>query len=181
MNRNFPVFWGPDGTSDDGDSEIYHGTHPASEPEVQAVVNYYNSLPNKVTALEVHTCSQLLLYPFSGKPEFPAQPDLDNYRAISYKMAETIAKLRNTKYVVANIYNDLYPSAGCAADFFYMPDNSTRTAYALAVELSPTMVDSAEQCFILDDAEIEPVGKEITPAFLDFIEFGSSNPLVNSR
>jgi carboxypeptidase T len=41
LNRNFPFRWGLDsGSSSNECSQTYRGTAPASEPEVQAVVNY---------------------------------------------------------------------------------------------------------------------------------------------
>jgi len=45
LNRNFPFQWGLDsGSSDDPCSDTYRGTSPASEPEVQAIVNYVEEI-----------------------------------------------------------------------------------------------------------------------------------------
>ena len=45
LNRNFPFMWGRlDGSSDNPCAATYHGSHPGSEPEIQAIVNYVNGL-----------------------------------------------------------------------------------------------------------------------------------------
>jgi len=45
LNRNFPFQWGLDlGSSDDPCSEEYCGRAPASEPKVQAIVNYVEGI-----------------------------------------------------------------------------------------------------------------------------------------
>jgi hypothetical protein len=45
LNRNFPFRWGlSSGSSADKCSETYRGTAPASEPEVQAIVEYCKSI-----------------------------------------------------------------------------------------------------------------------------------------
>ena len=45
LNRNFPFMWGRlDGSSNNPCAATYHGSHPGSEPEIQAIVNYVNGL-----------------------------------------------------------------------------------------------------------------------------------------
>ncbi|KAI8872006.1 Zn-dependent exopeptidase, partial [Ramicandelaber brevisporus] len=134
LNRNFPLFWGKEGASDDPASDSFYGAHPASEPETRAIMKYYSSLKNKITALEVHTCAQFIGYPFGGTAQLPQQPDLDNFKTIATKMADTAAKGGGKKYRVFNLYNDLVPFTGLSIDYFYKPDNSTRAVYSLAFE-----------------------------------------------
>ncbi|KAI8865591.1 Zn-dependent exopeptidase, partial [Ramicandelaber brevisporus] len=117
--RNFPTFWGKEGASDDPAAEDFYGAHPASEPETQAIMRYYSSLKNKITALDVHTCGQYIGYPFGGTAQLPPQPDLDNYKNITSKMVETILKEGGKQYYPININSDIATFTGLALDYFY--------------------------------------------------------------
>ncbi len=65
LNRNFGYMWGYNnsGSSNVPSDETYRGTAAFSEPETQAVRNFVNSKTFK-TALNYHTYSNLLLYPW---------------------------------------------------------------------------------------------------------------------
>jgi carboxypeptidase T len=65
LNRNFGYMWGYNnsGSSNIPSDETYRGTAAFSEPETQAVRNFVNSKTFK-TALNYHTYSNLLLYPW---------------------------------------------------------------------------------------------------------------------
>ena len=65
LNRNFGFQWGYNnsGSSPTPSSETYRGTSAFSEPETQAMRDFVNSKTFK-TALNYHTYSNLLLYPW---------------------------------------------------------------------------------------------------------------------
>ena len=65
LNRNFGYQWGYNnsGSSPTPSSETYRGTAPFSEPETQAMRDFVNT-KNFKTALNYHTYSNLLLYPW---------------------------------------------------------------------------------------------------------------------
>ncbi len=66
LNRNFSFMWGYNnsGSSNIPSDETYRGTAPFSEPETQVMRDFVNSKSFK-TALNYHTYSNLLLYPWS--------------------------------------------------------------------------------------------------------------------
>ena len=65
LNRNFGYQWGYNnsGSSPTPSSDTYRGASPFSEPETQAMRNFVNTKAFK-TALNYHTYSNLLLYPW---------------------------------------------------------------------------------------------------------------------
>ncbi|GAB4196501.1 MAG: hypothetical protein Tsb002_29890 [Wenzhouxiangellaceae bacterium] len=93
LNRNFPWQWGG-AASTNPCGETYQGPTPASEPEVQAVVDYVRALfpdqrdePLNVAApldatgvfIDVHSFSQLVLWPYgfsNSAGQAPNQPQL---------------------------------------------------------------------------------------------------------
>jgi len=54
LNRNFDVFWGT-GSSNSKCAEDYHGSGPASEPEVAGIQNYMLNLKNRIGAIDIHS------------------------------------------------------------------------------------------------------------------------------
>ncbi len=64
LNRNYPYQWGIDdeGSSSSPSSEVFRGSGPASEPEVQAMVSFISSRDFR-TALSVHSFSDVWLSP----------------------------------------------------------------------------------------------------------------------
>lgn len=71
LNRNYGGHWGYDniGSSPTSSSDTYRGTSAFSEPETQAIRNFCNG-KNFVAALNAHTYSNLLVYPWGYIPSF---------------------------------------------------------------------------------------------------------------
>ncbi len=80
LNRNSSFKWNQGGASNDACSEVYHGPGPASEPEVQAIQSYAQSIfpdqrgPNdgdpapddaEGVFITLHSYSELVLFPWS--------------------------------------------------------------------------------------------------------------------
>jgi len=63
FNRNFPFEWRPEA------EQPGSGPYPASEPEIQAVIQFIATHPNINLALTYHTYSGVILRPYSGKPD----------------------------------------------------------------------------------------------------------------
>ena len=59
LNRNWDDYWGQKGTSMVARSDIYGGTHAASEPEVSAIADYILRLKNRLIGIDVHSYSQV--------------------------------------------------------------------------------------------------------------------------
>ncbi|KAI8867931.1 Zn-dependent exopeptidase [Ramicandelaber brevisporus] len=182
LNRNWKMGWGLAGGSNETEAENYYGNGPASEPETRALQGYFDKLPQKLLGIDLHSCGQLVIYPYAYTGERPPAQDLAKYTEVIDKMIATIAKPRGTQFVRFNIYNDAYPSAGGATDYFYgrypngtMFPGRDKVAYGLAMELQPLI--TVPMCFALNTTEITPVGQENVPAFYDLIEYALQNPL----
>ena len=79
LNRNYSFMWGYDdsGSSSDGCSETYRGAMPFSELETQIVKEFVESHDFPI-ALNYHSYSNLLIYPYGYDPSIPVpQNDLD--------------------------------------------------------------------------------------------------------
>lgn len=62
-NRNFDHNWGQAGTSTNPCSDIFPGDRPFSEPETQALADYYTRIPNLAAYLSMHSFGQMILIP----------------------------------------------------------------------------------------------------------------------
>ena len=72
-NRNWPTNWNYDleGASDNSSTETYHGSGPASEPEVQAMRGLERRIRFKFS-IDYHSFAKLILYPEGWQVETPA-------------------------------------------------------------------------------------------------------------
>lgn len=138
LNRNYGDHWGYDntGSSPTPSSDTYRGTAAFSEPETQAIRNFCNSRQFK-TALNAHTYSNLLIYPWGYIPSYYT-PDSATFVNWSSLMTETSRFLYGTgdqtvNYVVNGDSDDwmygeqttkpkilaMTPEAGAASDGFW--------------------------------------------------------------
>ena len=117
LNRNYSYVtpegqevWNTSGTSNNTADNTYAGTMPFSEPESKAVRYFIESHEFKI-ALNNHSYSQLLLYPFGYDYNQPTE-DNDTFVALS----ETMVSQNGYANIIAS---DLYPAAGDSDDFMY--------------------------------------------------------------
>lgn len=128
LNRNYPVFWGGSGSSSNTNSDTYRGTAPFSEPETAALKNFFDKITNIKIVLNMHTFSELVLYPWGGTFD-----DLTNAQdlAIFQTMAKTMAAWNKYKPEQAS---DLYVASGISDDWLYRD----KGIFAMTFELSPS-------------------------------------------
>lgn len=114
LNRNYGGHWGYDntGSSPTPSSDTYRGTAAFSEPETQAMRNFCNARQFK-TALNAHTYSNLLIYPWGYIPSFYT-PDSATYVNWSIYMCETSRFLYGTGDQTVN-----YVTNGDSDDWMY--------------------------------------------------------------
>lgn len=112
LNRNFGYQWGYNNSGSSGtpSSETYRGTAPFSEPETQTVRDFTNSKYFK-TALNYHTYSNLLLYPWG----YINQPTPDN--AVFVEFTADMTKYNN--YTAGQAPLILYDVNGSTDDWMY--------------------------------------------------------------
>lgn len=160
LNRNYDVNWGGIGSSGNPGSQTYHGSGPFSEPETQVVRDFVLSLPNFVGYFDVHSYSQLLMWPWGPTPALPA--DNEKYEAIGQEMVKLIRDVNGRTYVPGPIYTTIYPVSGGSIDWAYQDTG----AFSLTFELR----DTGEAGFLLPPNQIIPNAEEVFPSFLHFVD-----------
>jgi hypothetical protein len=183
INRNWGFKWTNEGGQGEKDSETYAGPKPYSEPETQALLKYFKSLPNAVAALDLHSFSQLLLRPFGYT--FDDSPDEVPLKSITEAMSEKIKSIHGKTYQALK-GREMYTTTGVARDTLYTSlsrdpiTNRPVHPYVVTVELRPGS-DDWEAGFILPKEQIKPVGEEIFPAFVLYANNAAEHPLIVTK
>ncbi|ORZ39837.1 hypothetical protein BCR44DRAFT_1425731 [Catenaria anguillulae PL171] len=152
LNRNFAFHWGNGGSSTNPRDDTYRGPRAASEPETQAVTEYFKT----------------------------KLPRAAQYKQVTDKMRDLIAGVHGEQFRSIKSV-DLYPTSGTANDLFYSldrvgPAGTTVKPYGVAFELRPSSGFGGSG-FVLPPEEIIPAGEEILPAFIHFARNAIENPL----
>ncbi|XP_023248305.1 carboxypeptidase B-like [Copidosoma floridanum] len=157
LNRNFGYRWGGLGTSKQPCRETYAGTGPFSEPETNAIRNFFDiSAANFKAYLSFHSYGQFILYCWGYDRVVPPDyKDLDN---VGRSMAAAMrAAGSNTEYTVGNSATTLYPAAGGSDDW---AKGLANIKYAYTIELR----DKGKYGFILPAMYIKPTALEALAA-----------------
>lgn len=153
LNRNWGYNWGGEGSSGKRNSDIYRGAGPFSEPETSALRDLVTADLSIVSHVDIHSYSQLVLYPWDSIPSAP--PDLESLNGLSRLMAAEIKSVHNETYRVMMGY-DLYPAAGTAMDWTYGDQGILSFTFELR--------DRGWHGFMLPPDQILPNCEEIFPA-----------------
>ena len=125
LNRNYSYEWGGLGTSGPG-GQTYPGTAGFSEPETQAI-KWFCEEHEFIMALNNHTYSELLLYPFGYDVDQPT-PDDAIFKSISSLM---VSQNGYTNQISA----DLYPASGVSDDWMYGDTSTHNKIFAMTPEI----------------------------------------------
>ncbi|XP_028045069.1 carboxypeptidase B-like [Monomorium pharaonis] len=158
LNRNFGYRWGGKGTSRNMCSDIYAGNKPFSEPETDAIRNFFDaSLANFKAFLTFHSYGQYILYPWGYDQRLP--PDYIDIDTVGRNAAKAMksATNDNTVYTVGNSAITLYPAAGGSEDW---AKALTKIKYSYTIELR----DAGKYGFVLPSRYIIPTAKEALAA-----------------
>ena len=115
LNRNYSFMWGLDdqGSSSNGCDETYRGTSPFSEPESSAISAFVEEHDFPI-ALNYHSYSNLLIYPFGYSYDNPMdQDDLNTFIEIGEELVSV------NGYALGTGPDLLYPVNGEACDWMY--------------------------------------------------------------
>ncbi|XP_029304105.1 carboxypeptidase O-like [Cottoperca gobio] len=116
LNRNFDAIWGSIGVSFNCCSQVFCGTHPASEPEAQAVTYFVGSRKEDFLCfLTIHSYGQLLLIPY-GNPNYTAS-NYDELLKVGLGAADAIRSVHGMNYTVGTSPDVLYANAGSSRDW----------------------------------------------------------------
>jgi hypothetical protein len=149
-NRNWGYEWGGAGASTNPADETYRGPFAFSEPETQALRDFYLARPNLVANIDFHSYSQLVLSPW-GYTLDPA-PDTAFLESVGAKMADAIFDVHQVPYVAGPIGPTLYLASGSAVDWVY----GDQGVFSYTIELR----DTGEFGFILPADQIVPTAEE---------------------
>ncbi|MCK6455817.1 MAG: hypothetical protein L6Q92_04730 [Phycisphaerae bacterium] len=156
INRNWGYQWGGAGASPTPSNDTYRGPSPFSEPETQVMRDFILSHPNIRTYNDVHSYSQLLLWPWGYTATLP--PDQADFDTIGTGMASRIFAVHGLSYTIGPVYDTIYPASGVSVDWAY----GVEGIYAFSFELRDTGADG----FLLPASQIIPNAEEILPALL---------------
>ena len=146
LNRNTAFLWSSGiGTSSDSCSDVFKGKSAFSEPETRNVRWLIDSFPGTACMVDVHSYSELVLYPWGDdqnqttdpnqnfqNPAFDGQrgtpgsnykeyippDDLAAHQAMGNRIRNGIAGVRGRTYTVQQSI-DLYPTSGTWHDYAY--------------------------------------------------------------
>jgi carboxypeptidase T len=127
LNRNYGFGWGTGGSSSTPSSDIYKGTAPFSEPETQAIRDFFLAHRNVTIALSFHTFSELILYPWGGRHTGVGGND----ELLFKKMAGEMAAMNHYEPMQSS---KLYIASGDTCDWLY----GELKVYCFTFELSPS-------------------------------------------
>lgn len=150
LNRNWGYHWGGPGSSDSTNRETYRGDAPFSEPETQAMRDLCLDHPNIVGHIDIHSYSQLILYPWGWTRYLP--PYNDTFDAISSEMDQRIEALYGTIWRYGPVYTTIYPASGVSSDWTF----GDRRIWGFAFELR----DRGQYGFVLPKSQLLPASKE---------------------
>lgn len=175
LNRNFAEpAWCKVGASPIPFADTYCGPQAGSEPETQAIQDYYETVKGQVAAaIDVHSFSQLILRPW-GNRELPSE-DENHLLAASTAMADAIKATHGEVYLPKRSA-ELYPTTGSATDYYYSLPGQAFRPYSVALELRPGSTASMAG-FLLEPKQIRPCVEEVWAGVLAFVEYALDNPL----
>ncbi|XP_068943322.1 carboxypeptidase A4-like [Petaurus breviceps papuanus] len=149
-NRNWDAEFYGKGASDNPCSEVYRGPKPHSEVEVKSVVDFIKSHGNFKSFIDIHSYSQLLMYPYGytcSKAQDSAELD-----KVGKHAAKALYSLFGTKYQVGPICSTVYQASGSSIDWAY--ENGIK--YAFTFELR----DTGHYGFVLPAKQILSTAQE---------------------
>ncbi|MBK9119430.1 MAG: hypothetical protein IPM18_07490 [Phycisphaerales bacterium] len=156
INRNWAYQWGGIGSSSFGSSNTFRGPFPFSEPETQALRNVFLANWQVRAMLDIHSYSQLILWPWGYTPELC--PDEEVFSELGLAMQQLVLGVHGKFYEAGPSYTTIYPTTGASKDWGY----GARGTWAFTYELR----DTGQFGFVLPASQIRPNNEEILPALL---------------
>nr|XP_021529582.1 carboxypeptidase A4 [Aotus nancymaae] len=149
-NRNWNASFAGKGASDNPCSEVYHGPHANSEVEVKSVVDFIQKHGNFKCFIDLHSYSQLLMYPYGYTAK--KAPDAEELDKLARRAAKALASVSGTEYQVGPTCTTVYPASGSSIDWAY--DNGIKFAFTFELR------DTGTYGFLLPANQIIPTAEE---------------------
>lgn len=170
-NRNFSVGYGL-GSSGSTNSDTYRGTSPFSEAETRAIRDFVNDHPRIVAHVDVHSYSQLILYPWGYTFDPVPGPDGAAMARLAEKMSDTILST-NGEFYVPEPGSSLYIAGGTSMDWTFGGSG----AYSFTYELRPA--SQFQGGFAPPPDQIRPTAEEALAGFLDLFDAAGGGIIGN--
>uniref|UniRef100_F6SRS6 Carboxypeptidase A4 n=1 Tax=Callithrix jacchus TaxID=9483 RepID=F6SRS6_CALJA len=149
-NRNWNASFAGMGASDNPCSEVYHGTYANSEVEVKSVVDFIQKHGNFKCFIDLHSYSQLLMYPYGYTAKKAS--DAEELDKLARRAAKALASVSGTEYQVGPTCTTVYPASGSSIDWAY--DNGIKFAFTFELR------DTGTYGFLLPANQIIPTAEE---------------------
>ncbi len=163
LNRNWDVGWGLNSGSSPFPNDLtYRGPSPFSEPETQALRDFYYDNQNLVSNIDFHSYSQLVLYPY-GYSDTAEPADQALLQQLAIDMASSMQSVNGIFYDPISA-SELYLASGISIDWSY----GDQSVYSYTIELRPNTFFPG---FELPPQEILPTAEEAFAAVLDLGQF----------
>jgi hypothetical protein len=118
LNRNYGVGWGSNvGSSGSPISDTYRGTAPFSERETSAIRDLVLDTPQLRVHNDMHSYSELILYPWGFQPDL--SPDESLFNAMASEMRRRIIEADGPAFRIGPVFTAIYPVSGGSVDWFY--------------------------------------------------------------
>jgi len=139
LNRNFGYGWGANdvGSSTDGESQIYRGTGPFSEPEAQVVRDFFNQR-DFVIAVHYHSYGDFQNIPFNF---FNTPLNIEHFQQV--QLAYDIEAL-SLCYFPYGYFSNTGPN-GTAYDWTYGEQFTKKKVYSWLIEVGPWFWPSLDE------------------------------------
>jgi len=156
-NRNWGYHFGEAGVSHDKCSDVYCGEEAFSEPEMQNIKKFVESLePVPILSHCFHSYSQLWLWPYGyAYNEFPE--NREEIEQLAIDASDALYKVHGTVFDPINSA-ELYPAAGASDDWY---KGSLGSRFSFTTELR----DTGRHGFVLPKDQIIPSGEEMWAGF----------------
>ena len=157
LNRNWAEGWGGQGSSGSSTSEVYRGPSAFSEPETQALRDFFLDHPNVRAQLDIHAYGEDVLWPYGYTSVPPA--DQKTYTQIGQAMRSLIFDVHGIDYDgIGSIFTALYAASGVSLDWTY--------AELDILSFSFECRDQGFYGFNLPTHQIIPNNEELLPAIV---------------
>ncbi len=161
LNRNWGYQWGGVGSSGQRTSQTYRGPAPFSEAETYTLSRWISSLPTLRAHLDMHSYSQLILWPWGFTDELP--PFNPVFQRVGQAMQSAIQSVYGLEYVIGPIYTTIYPASGGMTDWVFAAKGALSFSYELR--------DTGQYGFLLPPDQIRPNAEEVYPAVLELLQW----------
>ena len=168
VNRNYPVVW--DGEGNDALMNN-RGPHPASEPETQVNIEWFNKTQPDYYA-SVHCCGNLWLYPYGEEGVDP----VDN-EVLARVCDEAFPTVRDA---CGPIWSTIYPASGSSVDTAYEYTGAVAFGYEMSGRGAVALWGQPFTHESVREQEVES-WEGLMHAFLNVHRYGARPVLADAR